>query len=366
MVFFLDRTICVEISSRPDSAMTQNEILFFTELAIACQRGKCVLCGDIYSLDWLSSYFGNSLVGSIYKTIASHYSEQRAIFESVLTVFVLTYSAVISDAVLPEALQDSKKVKTIPIRTAEKWSCSDKCCLLTENLDDCKFYELVAQHYNINNKIKGLNISFHHECGGGDTTCEVLKKCVTLDVKPTLCIVDSDWKYGKSEAYPNTPRCGGTAVRARRIAQGLKGNDENPPCEFFQLPVHEVENLIPFQIFEQLPDDLPDAKTGLELLSNLRTVYNGEPLLYYDLKKGFSKMEHEPQKAYWQEIFQELGEELPANLPSLTSNNLLGRAITYISDSINTLEIDEYLASIWNNLGAVLLTWGCVSPTMLA
>lgn len=198
---------------------------------------------------------------------------------------------------------------------------------------------------------------------------------------PTLCIVDSDRKYGETKKYQSEPESGSTWTRVRKKEKDLKQIPLLPPFSVYPLHVHEVENLIPTQALSELvgQDETLQVsmQPGLNMLEKLKTIDDGKPLLYYDMKKGFPYMKTEPQREYWFNIIKSLGgterdlppvtkEEgkNPATIffPPVCNNKLLERTIKLLNGRINQeMHMDDCLAELWNEIGLLMLTWGCAN-----
>lgn len=161
-----------------------------------------------------------------------------------------------------------------------------------------------------------------------------------------------------------------------------------PPYHLFPLHVHEIENLIPSQLLQKLyRESLPDMRPGLERVIQLQNVKGGKPLLYYDNKKGFPYIKNAPQRAYWEEVLLELGGE-PSSMPPQDqpergtycpetlffpplNNKLLDHILKTIKSAegdtiLKSLQIDDYLKSIWDDVGTQMLTWGYVNEPIRA
>lgn len=385
-IYFIDHSIEREFSTR---ALKIEEELFFHDLASAYQRGDCYLCGDLASLGVLCQK-QTGIAQNIYQVIKNRHLESGAAMNAVQIVFVLTYQETPSLSLLPEILQNESKCCFIHIPTAirENWHLSTECCLLTENLADIELYLFMAKHYCLKRHIPHQRIGFHRENGGGNTTCDVFEKCIVQDKVSVLCIVDSDRKHGTTKAYPNEPAIGDTLNRVQKTAKRLSDHGVHPPNHLFPLHVHEIENLIPSQLPQKLCQELlPDMRPGMERVMQLQNVKGGEPLLYYDYKEGFPSIKNAPQRAYWEESLLELGEDLSAMPPQdkpergtyspdtlffpPLNNRLLAHILKVIQsaegDSIlKTLQIDDYLKSIWDDVGMQMLTWGYVNEPIRA
>lgn len=370
MVFYIDSSIKDQIAA---NHLDESLQIFFSELANAHRQGLCMLCGNLESIDSLYRELGCP-ASDIFRLIASSYVEHRAIMEAVASVFVLTFRTGEIGRHLPDFLQD--KYLAVPINEAIKWRLNEGCSLLAENLEDCKFYQLVGDNYRMVHRIKSLRINFHYENGGGNTICDVLKKCVYREKKPTLCIVDSDQKYGEITPSTHTPKRGETLLRVLHAKQDLD-QKMSLTCLYQICPlwVHEVENLIPLPILHMLTETLPDMALGLEVLERLKSIQDGKPILYYDFKNGISNDSTLPKRVYWESIvdllraqtdlylkYPDMGEA--QILPRLSKTHLLERANQKIALPIEIL--DEYLKKPWEELGIKILTWGCVNQPCYA
>ena len=92
-----------------------------------------------------------------------------------------------------------------------------------------------------------------------------------------LCIVDSDKKYGNAE-----PR--ETMQKVKEIAN----RNMQDYFEVILLDVHEIENLIPINVLEQIIKKLNISKQGIDFMRFLvrEDCSLESPVFYFDLKKG--------------------------------------------------------------------------------
>lgn len=368
-VYYIDKSVGEELKDR---AVTPKEKILFDDLANAYCTGQCYLCGDIGALQELTKQ-----VSEIYSIVAQRYAEAGSVMEAVQKVFILSYAPNASK--LPDILQQEGKCRFIPIQTTldENWQLRE-CTLIAENLEDCSFYEIVADWYRRQQKMMGISVHFHREGGGGNTIKGALRNCVEKEKRPSLCLVDSDQKYGETKLTCGQLGYGETCRQAETVLRDVT-KPNLPPCELCRLDVHEVENLIPTQILQELQRELPDMAAGLDRLKQLQALRNGEPALYYDYKNGFPYIKSEPARAYWQEILSELGgkkENMPGEqklekgqynphalfFMAISGNKLLERATEKMEEV--EWEVDAYLVPFWEQIGAVMLTWGfATSPT---
>lgn len=376
LVYYIDRTIYDEFSKRQ---MTVKEKLLFSDLATMFHRGKCVLLGNMQSIELLINVLSDP-TDLIYSMVRAHYVEQRSVIESVKKVFIITFNEDNSSNSLPEILSSSENNYFLPVPVIENCQINQSCILLAENLNDCIFYKIIANYYRIQHNLENFCISFSNELGGGNTISTVFSKCVLEDKSPTICIVDSDRTHEPTSKYPGAPKLGGTYNDLKRIENSLFNMNDIPPFYVLALDAREIENLIPLNVLEAMQSELPAMSTGLEMLRKLLQIQNKSPILFYDIKKGLPKITDEPARDYWMEIMISLGaskENMPLRglpkdkngkdispkdvfFPSVSSNRVLERAIEIMKKS-DTIQLETYLVDLWEQLGELLFTWGCAS-----
>ena len=382
MLFYIDDTI---FSYAEKSEFSEEQMMLWTGLALAQWSGKCILTGDHKSVEHLSQCLGTPVNG-IYLSIHNAHAMQGALLDAIPRVFVLTADENASMETIPDSIKN--KSVFLNLTDAVQWNLSNGSSLVGENMDDCKFYKLLGEKMRVKREIKGTHINFSCEPGGGSSTSVMYKECVEKKKVPTLCIVDSDQKYGKYGSCKNTPSRGGTFQAVKKVDKELSECSQLVPHEFLPLDVHEVENLIPSMVLKELQSELPAMKDGLEILERLKVISDGDPILYYDFKNGIRYKESTDHCKYWTEIADALGEQflpipedqltpkqrdgkeqLPASPPffPILHNRLLECAQNWME--INTVELDdldEYLRDHWKQIGLTVLAWGCAMQPLRA
>lgn len=377
MVIYIDRTVFQELSSRE---MTKDESYFFIDLASGCRRGNYYLCGNLESLKTLRKNVDSAL-GEIYQEIVDHYAEHGAILNTVSMAFILTFNSVSSKDSLPEVLKSTDRLYyiSIPFCLQERWSLFDGCCILGENLDDDEFYKCIGENFCLQTNIGGIQLRFRNEPGGGSTISDQLVNIVKNIKEPVLCIVDSDKKYESDDQNHPAP-IGDTLRRAQNSALQLEQSGVSPPFQLFALHVHEVENLIPLGVLREIEKQVPQLGCGLDFLERLATIQNGQPVLFYDFKKGFPYISDVRQRQYWEQVLialhenpskmppiekpEECGDACPSFFIGLGKNSPLRRATTIINEVIKTnhpIGLDRHIEPIWIELGSLIYSWGCAN-----
>ena len=75
MLIYIDNTIADYLK---DNRFSEQQVLLFSSLAIAYRRGKCIIAGNLQSLNALIISFGSPIDG-IFRTIRAKYSENGSV-----------------------------------------------------------------------------------------------------------------------------------------------------------------------------------------------------------------------------------------------------------------------------------------------
>lgn len=361
MLIYIDKTI--EVHGKV-SGLTDDEKILFSDLAVAHQHGYCMLCGDLKSVEWLSKNL-EGIHSSIFTKIRNKHTQMRAIMDVIETILVLSYDG---QPTVPSFFEG--KYKVMLINDALTYKLHLQCSMVAENLDDCHFYELIAQRFMHDTRIKGLHLSYRHELGGGNTINTVFHKCVEVDRVPTLCLVDSDIKYGPTDQYPGTPARGGTVKKLEETFNRLAKKSHPVTYELYCLPIHEAENLIPIAVLESITNTLiPDMGNGVSYLRKLRDANMSDAILCYDFKNGGNKVKDDPSVTYWIGVAEAIGDE---SFPQLCTK-VLEKAIDVLEgntkdkqNQVCSVCIDSYLINLWSEIGKKVFSWGCANQPIRA
>ena len=361
LIIYIDKTIGAHGA---ECGLNEEERILFEQLAIANKYGKCLLCGDLSSLEWLMKELGD-WHANFYKKVYDEYTQTKSIILEVETVLVLSYD---SAPKLPSFIEN--KYKLLPIKEAVGYNLNQPCSMVAENLSDCRFYRLIAEKYRYSQNIRGITLAFRDELGGGDTMNTVFEKCVSTDKVLTLGLMDSDIKYGCSKDYPQFPEPGETAKKLQKKYTELATQFHSATFDYCCLEVHELENLIPLCVLDELSNTtVPDMKPGVEYLKKLLSSNKTESILLYDFKEGGKNVrnpnaKYDHLRSYWLEIADAVGDD---SMPCLC-RKVLDKAIEIMDKKttngepyIISIPIDSYMQGIWHNVGKKVLSWGCAN-----
>ena len=377
MLFYLDKTIGDNLKDlqEKDVDLFRKYSDFLEDLGRSAVKGYCYLCGERQTMKYLSR---DGHFGGFYKVVNQKYSESGAVLQKVPKSFVLTFlnSETFNPAKnLPSSLRNMKPcVLPVDKCITQGWRFDIECCLLGENVRDCYFYVLIGERYRLDKSQNGVRLNFLKDHGGGSDTGRLFLERVQENHIPTLCITDSDWKYGPSRE--NQPEYGGTADNVRKAMTKLLGTELLPLYYAYTIEVHEAENLIPLQVLEEMLSpayqDMSKGVNVLNRLANLKEQPN--PLLFYDFKAGIpletgkeAKKNSKACVVYWSNILKKLGEKNDDFFVPVQLTNLLEKVVEHISNNkskkyLQDIAIDSHLQAFWEDIGKEILTWGCAFP----
>lgn len=152
---------------------------------------------------------------------------------------------------------------------------SDKTVLLAENLNDCKFYEIMTNVYLSLNKIGNINVNFESDTGGGRNIEDVFEMRQNNCNKFCICIVDSDKKYP-------TDNVGDTANGAQNAFL-----INCPLCDLFIISSRMIENYIPYKILSDLSFSDRRMMKSINFFDRISSNQHSKELKkYLDYKNG--------------------------------------------------------------------------------
>lgn len=357
MLFYIDKSIGDAIEA---DELSEAEILELQFLAIAAQRGSCIVCGEYHSLSTLANREDN--IGVVFRKVLSKYTTQRAIMEKVNIIFCICKC---SAKDLPPYIVNKVQEISIDRIVNSRWNLFQKCALICENQSDCEYYTLLGLDYCNQNSISEYAVDFTYQGGGGQTTATAYNNMVCRERRPALCIVDSDKKHGN-----NCP-LGKTCVEVQNMTASF--SDSEPPFRTVVLQVHEVENIVPLVILAKVYKGEPSIDSNIQLLKKLAEIENGAPLLYFDLKQGHSNIiGTDDASQYWNHIasaYQIDLSEFSNVFPAIVDRKYLSKAIPKLREIVynhELLEFESCLENIILQLEQTTFSWGCVGRPMYA
>lgn len=258
---------------------------------------------------------------------------------------------------------DQKNIIRINPKEVNSLELSEETHLLTENLNDGQFYNILAKrHLRFKHGIRtNDSICYLKRNGGGGTLGKVYEAEVKSKNHFCLAIVDSDKRHPDSK-YGNT---------ANTLTE-FHNNNDHPFSEIYVMSkVTEIENLIPNGILK----DHAGENHNLQYLT-------GKDLSYYDIKKGLTAgmLKYPRCNDYWKGIITECKIETPDFYKSKDSSFQVIRGwgddilnnILSLNDNHKKLhnikdgELSDSQKHEWDRISKTIVNW-CIAipPTRL-
>lgn len=234
--------------------------------------------------------------------------------------------------------------------------------LVLENSNDNLVFSKIASFVLKKKNLSNFFTNYHVVLGGGNT---MIAECSNfLMTNPlTFAICDSDKK---------SPECeiGDTAKGVMKVFEKFNKSEH-----YFQLNVHEVENLLPLCILKETarPEQLPAVKF-LEHSAKVQP----ECYKYYDLKEGFKYNQiwataEDSVSSYWKGLYEQYAESnrmcysetyldgAKLNQSNNVIFNRLSSMLPHAIDKISFFNKEELepqvLENTWYEVGEKLISW---------
>lgn len=351
----------------------EDTIAFFEQLALDRRKCKNIITAKRHVFKELAKNEAFSgIVRNIYNVLGNRVSEHKLIIES-----TNKYCRIIGDD-SSEIYNSGLNQKTIllPISKAAKKDFTDKSVMIAENEEDIRFYKLLGKYYMYKKDIYGIRIDFDEQNGGGSTICNTLERIVNERRKMCLCIVDSDKKY-------TTQSVGKTMEKVQQILEVYA----QEYYEVILLGIHEVENLIPIRVIEEIVRTYNISNQVVKFMKFLYEQGDSDcsPVFYFDVKKGIRKNyfvlndesdEKEKKKFrklheyrdFWRKYIESFGISIDDVQNEFIVTGVCDRTLRYALDVLeqdNWIDyMDKNMHNIWMDIGEKVYSWGCVGNRM--
>lgn len=332
-------------------------------LAIAAFESKHILYGDYAIIEAMRTHFQEDPdVREVFNKIYQSYSRMACPKELSYYLKVVKEPGNVKKGVD----ENGKSYGLVSYAVFENTRSTQECNLICEDFNDCYFYKLVLDYYKNHNKVN-ISCSFNDVQGAGDRTRDNIKQCVCRNRQISLCIVDTDKKYPEQGIVSNST-CGKCMYVVR----------DNPCYLFYTLDVHEVENLIPFNVVDQLQwsaESQPHKDAFDHLRNNAKSEY---VLPYFDIKNGVVNDDLLRNDTKYRKFVENLYylhpglathgnydaylaglEDKAVVFPHLLKG-LLKRFLEYMGEHPHfDMELLDYQRQEWNKIGKCMLDMGC-------
>ncbi|MCH5281846.1 MAG: hypothetical protein J1E61_10295 [Lachnospiraceae bacterium] len=370
MLYEIDES-CLSVLETGDN----NCIHFFEQLALDRKKCKNIVIAKRIVFEKLSKMnCFSDYVRTIYRILGNRGSEYKLILSS-----TKKYCKIVAESTGKSLIHDGgHDIIILPIREASDKDYGEKTIMITENQDEISFYKIIGHYYMNQKKIGNISIDFDERNGGGSTIAPTLEKVISEGERTCLCIVDSDKKYSSASN-------GSTMENVKKVIKNL----DQTYFEVLLLEIHEIENLIPISILENIVKSNNLSEQGLSFMKYLISINSqGEsPVFYFDVKKGIpSNLFFLPEDAqkeqvkkynkgdkyrrYWEKYINTFGVDIESKRSQETIIDgicvkVLKHAIEYLDKTkkegkAGIVEIEPYIQNMWMEIGEKIYCWGCV------
>lgn len=371
MVYYIDKS-CI------DAMGTGNEdyIACFESLALSRRHCENILIAERRVLDALAKWESLSDVSrGIYRKLSNKASEFKLILQT-----VKRYCRIMGDGdTRISESDDGQAVIYISAGEMGKRDLHKLSIILAENTDDICLYKIIGKYYTAKFNIGRMNIEFEDRLGGGDTTADILERIIADEKNMCLCMVDSDKKYREDSG-------GETLKKVEKVAEANK--QRKFFWEVISLKVHEIENLIPVSVMEEIQREKGFDNEGIEFVKFLfqKGDQDNFPYFYYDFKNGIpmkkfvihqtadereqKKFERlEPYRKYWRSYVEEYGIKVEDKQSDVLVRGVCEKILKHTVEYLGRLKNEELLVKCrtggaveeyWDSIGSQILSWGCV------
>jgi len=308
---------------------------------------------------------------AIFKQVRNQIPQTKSIIEKI-THHVLIVGAANSSET---GMDTNTGAIRIPLDFLNDTEIIQKTILLTENLIDADFYQMVGRVYATRERLLGVRINLELRGGGGNTTANEYQNLQNASRRICLCIVDSDKKC-PNDAVGET---------ARRV---LGVNDSSKLlCNVVVTTCREAENMLSSRQLELVSSGDRNRMMAWTALEHIERSPFAKTCLYIDLKKGLELKEiystpNSNPRQYWEPLIPRIAQVIkyPGDSQCIVSgtcqkheeckcefipgfgnsildnvtNELLHLSTHKLSESVSPNTEEE-----WLNIGAAVLTWGC-------
>lgn len=369
MLYEIDESCMVALRTKD-----LNIIAFFEQLALDRRKCKNIVVAKreiFYELAKIEKL--SDLSRSVYKVLGNRMSERKLLLKN--TKKYCRIVAMKSEKSL--ITEENHEIIILNIGEGSRKDFTSYSLMVAENEEDIEFYKFVGQYFVKKTGLGNLNINFEGKNGGGSTISNVLERIISEKNRMCLCIVDSDRKY--KDASP-----GDTMQRIINVTQGIVQDY----FEVLLLEMHEIENIIPLSVLENVVNENNLETKGLLFLKYLIDCDNtlNSPVFYFDLKKGIlknsfildegadkeKKKKYEKRglyRQYWKKYIKEYGIKIDDDSDRILVNGFCERILRYsleylhrmsCNDKLNLIEVEEPIQQVWEKIGEKVYCWGCI------
>lgn len=323
----------------------------------AHEERRHIVLGDIGVLTWYMGFFNNDnpRYGTLLNLIDSYAT-------NTIPTEITEYIKVVKSVASESQEVNGRKVYNVPFNKFISSSSLQSTMIIGEDENDSKMYEQIFRWYKVTRKYP-YNVKMTYEAGGGFNTFRKVKN-LSKNKNIFVCIVDTDQRY---------PGCkhGDTCSECENLTY-------EPPTERLHvISAHEIENLIPKSILDELEWETPrkPAKRCYDKISE-NLPNDNDSWRYIDLKSGITKHIVYKNDPDWVEFVKAIyntnpdhNNEFDNKFKNASDKEIImtGLSKTLLSESLKyiTAKPDTELKKISGFLDFQLREWNKIGQTIL-
>lgn len=350
MLFYFDNSLGDSVRNE---RLTDDEIAVVDLLAQSHRKEKNFIFGDRNIIaDLAKSSQISRLSRAVFLTISGGYA--YLLPQANLVKRRIVIANVPGVSVVNEGL---RKNIVMPLLCLDNKSFINGVVVYFENRSDEDVYRAIVERVKTDRGMTRVGFSMCSRGGGGDTTASELQGSLRGG-EISICVVDSDIKApGRA-----------VGATAKKILKTVAAGGELTALHIVN--VHEVENLIPPEIYE-INSAHPEL---MSIVSELRKIHadgRGDVYLYFDYKKGLRRCDVtscQYMARYWGAISGcgkcDVPKQQPCYLikPYGVQPNVREKIV---ADGMMPRTFVEELYDVWREIFDFLLDWCIASPKQL-
>ncbi|PDW04710.1 hypothetical protein [Candidatus Viridilinea mediisalina] len=370
MLIVLDPSLIDLIRSSP--AIHLDAVSALENIAQARRAGKNLVFADHDTLAFLKSY---QEISAPARDVFANLYRRRPQSKSLLDGMAW-HVRVVAGVDELRIIRDGNNIISVSFQYfADNPVLSSKITLLTENSLDGKVFEQIARYYLYSKSLGHVRLAYDPHGGGGQTTGDEFANIQQAKDRLCLCIVDSD------RQIPN----GSLGSTAKYLLD--KRDSTLPFCHIHVLPVRELENIMPIELYRRLADKDVNRRDMFNNLKKMRELGLIDAIKYIDVKKGMRlfdlrcKNQNDSKYKFWSHIFSSLELQIECYSNKICEKRehcectvIAGMGDKTLEVTLKALEqirdadlkelMEDYCQAYWDELGSLFVSWCCVGSRM--
>ena len=269
MYFYLDDSLIVDENDTEFAKIKKAR----KYLSLGYSAGNHLLGGDNGILEFYKNAFYESDKDT-YSVLAELCDKS---YEGI-PIGITFYVEVVKNISIPLRIENDIEIKQIKYDFFRNSKKIQKTNFIVEDLDDADFYNYICQC-----KLGGKEYVFEKINGGGTNTIDSVRQHAFTQKEITISIIDTDKNFASDN---DSSKLSEFKKQCDKIKQ-----KDNIIMDYLVINVHEIENLIPLDIIDQLEyqqGGQQENKNDFDLIKGSNIA--NDILPFFDTKKGIVKL----------------------------------------------------------------------------